>query len=591
MVLLVAVVTGCGRAPHYDGRLVAADSLMRPDLDSALVLVEAVEPATLATEGDRAYRDLLLTQARYRCYIVATSDSDINRALDYYRRHDGEREKLTRAYIYKGAVMEELGHPDSAMHYYKHAEATAAPDDYFNLGYVNLRIGELYQDFNVAESIILLRMRKAKECFTSCRDTALLITAIGTMGTCLHNTDKDSAILYLEKAISLAKAIQSDNRYFYQSKLAAIYYYQNDFIRAKELALDIIKNGKDLCDEDMFYYYAAKSFIRLGDLDSASWVESIIPHPVALQDSFNYFLLQADLAKERHNLQDYGRYRDAAESINQRLVENPANSQLMVSEIGFDSLQQEVELKNRYKGRLLFGIGAILIAVVISFFVISRWMKDKIEHFQDELNQAKKEIEDLMASSESQITALLKERDSSKAELIQMNKDLSAMSKKCQVLELKQEDIHDKASAIVRERNAALKVLYQEIRLKMKSMPCEKMHSVTLLSLINDFHGSRVVLKFEPQEAFWEPLKLSVDSEFKGIATFLEKKYPHLSSKDHHLFWLLCANVSPQIIKLCMNYTTAVTVSNNKRRLIQDKIGLNVKFEEFIRMYLNGDLE
>jgi hypothetical protein len=112
-----------------------------------------------------------------------------------------------------------------------------------------------------------------------------------------------------------------------------------------------------------------------------------------------------------------------------------------------------------------------------------------------------------------------------------------------------------------------------------------------LLSLINDFHGSRVVLKFEPQEAFWEPLKLSVDSEFKGIATFLEKKYPHLSSKDHHLFWLLCANVSPQIIKLCMNYTTAVTVSNNKRRLIQDKIGLNVKFEEFIRMYLNGDLE
>ena len=31
--------------------------------------------------------------------------------------------------------MEELGHPDSAMHYYKTAEATAAPDDYFNLAY------------------------------------------------------------------------------------------------------------------------------------------------------------------------------------------------------------------------------------------------------------------------------------------------------------------------------------------------------------------------------------------------------------------------------------------------------------------------
>lgn len=218
-------------------------------------------------------------------------------------------------------------------------------------------------------------------------------------------------------------------------------------------------------------------------------------------------------------------------------------------------------------------------------------MKKKIGHVQDELNQAKKEIEDLMASSESQITALLKETDRSNARLDRMNKDLSRITKKCQVLELKQEDIHDKASAIVRERNAALKVLYQEIRLKIKTLPVNKAHSVTLLSLINDFHDSRVVLHFNPQEPFWEPLKQSVDSEFNGIATFLEKKYPQLSARDHHLFLLLCANVSPQIIKLCMNYTTAVTVSNNKRRLIQEKIGLNVKFEEFIRMYLNGDLE
>ena len=144
--VLVAVVTGCGRAPRYDGRLVAADSLMRSNPDSALAVVEGVSRDSLATEGDRAYHDLLLTQARYRCYVTATSDSTINRALAYYRAHQGEQEKLTRAYIYKGAVMEELDHPDSAMIYYKHAEATAAPDDYFNLGYVKMRMGTLYRD-------------------------------------------------------------------------------------------------------------------------------------------------------------------------------------------------------------------------------------------------------------------------------------------------------------------------------------------------------------------------------------------------------------------------------------------------------------
>ena len=42
--------------------------------------------------------------------------------------------------------MDELGHPDSAMIYYKTAEANAAPDDYSNLGFINLRIANLYQN-------------------------------------------------------------------------------------------------------------------------------------------------------------------------------------------------------------------------------------------------------------------------------------------------------------------------------------------------------------------------------------------------------------------------------------------------------------
>ena len=145
-VLLAAVAAGCGRTARYDSRLTAADSLMRDRADSTLAIVEGLCRDSLAGEGDRAYRDLLLTQARYRCYITATSDSDINRALAYYRAHPGEREKLTRANIYKGAVMDELGHPDSAMHYYKQAEAVADTTDYFNLGYAKMRMGTLYRD-------------------------------------------------------------------------------------------------------------------------------------------------------------------------------------------------------------------------------------------------------------------------------------------------------------------------------------------------------------------------------------------------------------------------------------------------------------
>ena len=62
----VALVTGCGGARRYDARLVAADSLMWTAPDSALAIVTAID--RLTGERDLAYRDLLATQARYKCY-------------------------------------------------------------------------------------------------------------------------------------------------------------------------------------------------------------------------------------------------------------------------------------------------------------------------------------------------------------------------------------------------------------------------------------------------------------------------------------------------------------------------------------------
>ena len=49
--VLVAAVTGCGGAHRYDSRLTAADSLMQPNPDSALALIEAVCPDSLPDEG------------------------------------------------------------------------------------------------------------------------------------------------------------------------------------------------------------------------------------------------------------------------------------------------------------------------------------------------------------------------------------------------------------------------------------------------------------------------------------------------------------------------------------------------------------
>ena len=83
---LAGLLAGCGHAPHYDERLLQVDSLLQNIQDSytALNLLDSLQRGSLANDADKAYYDLLLTQALYKCYIRATSDSSINHALEYF---------------------------------------------------------------------------------------------------------------------------------------------------------------------------------------------------------------------------------------------------------------------------------------------------------------------------------------------------------------------------------------------------------------------------------------------------------------------------------------------------------------------------
>ena len=111
------------------------------------------------------------------------------------------------------------------------------------------------------------------------------------------------------------------------------------------------------------------------------------------------------------------------------------------------------------------------------------------------------------------------------------------------------------------------------------------------MSLIKDLNEKKQLMYITPRQSFWEKLKLSVEGEYPGITAFVEQNYKSLTIKDLHLFWLLSARVSPQIIKLCMNYSSAVTVSNYKRILIRELMGLDMKFDQFLQLYLDGKYE
>ena len=385
VVVLVAVVTGCGGAPQYDGRLTAADSLMRGNPDSALALIEAIPATDLAAVGDQAYRDLLLTQARYRCYVTATSDSDINRALEYYRAHSGEREKLTRAYLYKGAVMEELGHPDSAMLYYKHAEATAAHDDYFVLGQINTRIGDLYRMYYADKQICYDKYKKALECYTFIDDKKLQLNCLFNMGICSGITGNDDSRYLLDSAARMAMELNDSYIYYASQEMMARQLCMNDSTRSesKEIALHLLHHfaGSAFLTSDLLLDLAF-IYNKEGLLDSAKYYARIVEtqpdNSTIIRVRIRTLNLLAEIAQFEGDTIKCYQYLDISKSLSDSISNNEQKYRIQfIEDQGNEENAKNLEKKRNKQLGVIWTIGIILVVIML-FFTFHQYREMRI---------------------------------------------------------------------------------------------------------------------------------------------------------------------------------------------------------------------
>lgn len=158
-------------------------------------------------------------------------------------------------------------------------------------------------------------------------------------------------------------------------------------------------------------------------------------------------------------------------------------------------------------------------------------------------------------------------------------------------LQEKQQQEQASATELFKYRLDALNELFNSIKFKSEDKQQGKIRDIIpLSSVIMGLSDNYSVLKIELSDQFWEKMKRSVDGEYNGIVSFVENKYPELTLKERRLFCLLCANISPQIIRLCMNYSNVKSVTNNRSIIIKKKMGLDMTLEEFRDSYMKNRL-
>ena len=299
-------------------------------------------------------------------------------------------------------------------------------------------------------------MSRATRYFEAIGDTNYLIVAIGTQGLYDRIVGKDSALYFLEKAISLAKDSKSPRRFFYESKLAGFYFYGQDYRHAKDLALDIIADVKDDCEERTFYYYAARSYIKLNLIDSALWIKSMIPHPREAEDSLNYHLLLGELALAMNDYLGYASHSHEAHMIDERIMTSSVESTLLNTELDFDAQLRETNLKEAHQFNTILLTLAFLLLVVI-LISCGTWLIRRMNlRYKQQLDEVQKELENLVGDSEQKIQALETEWIEHRRIVDEKDQQLAEANKRIQAFQKEKENISSHISRIVKSRQAAL---------------------------------------------------------------------------------------------------------------------------------------
>ena len=544
------VVVCChGGSTRYDARLVGADSLLRCNApDSALRLLVAIDGAKLPSAGDRAYHALLLTQAQYRCYEDITSDITINVALDYYRHHAEEQEKLTRAYIYKGAVMEVLGDAGQAMFCYKQAKAAVGADDLFNQGYIRLRIANIYRDNLVADNSNIQLFKEALQYFRQIPDTTYMLMCLEEIGSCNIKINKDSAVAYLNRAINLAvEANAVAEEYKYKTKLAEILIFtedSRDTETAKQLALSLNR----LSPNAELLMIASFAYAKQNHPDSASYFIDQVSYDQLNEGGLRVFYDQclAEIARCRSDIKDYQYYFERANDLADSLVNNETQRQLREVEAKYDNEALKYEAL-RYKTNWQLSLmGALLTISVLALALL--WLSRKAAQRKRQIATSEYIIEQLQSDA-ARLSLQLAENQT-------MNEDLKTTIRH-QI---------DTFTHLVEMHNTQ----FTHSPKKFSEL-FRKAYSVS-----------------QPDVSFWSGIRAYADSTCSGIITHTLESNPPLTDAEVNFLSLCCCDLSTTVIMACMGYNDLHSVYNKKRR-VASALGLEGKLDDYIMQFKSTD--
>lgn len=188
----------------FQPELAKAEAMMYRYPDSALHILQGIQPDIPSENEQYATWALLMTQAQYKNQIEQ-SDSLINIAYSYFTKHDNAQRKALALY-YKGILRHESHHAEDALSFYLEAATEIEKTNDYQLGFlINSEVGLMYLYRKLNDYAMEYFEKAHHNAKLSDNQTYIAFSFIYIARAFSQKKQYNKAIEYYEKAIKIGQ--------------------------------------------------------------------------------------------------------------------------------------------------------------------------------------------------------------------------------------------------------------------------------------------------------------------------------------------------------------------------------------------------
>ena len=535
----------------FQPELAKAEAMMYRYPDSALHILQGIQPDIPSENEQYATWALLMTQAQYKNQIEQ-SDSLINIAYSYFTKHDNAQRKALALY-YKGILCHESHHAEDALSFYLEAATEIEKTNDYQLGFlINSEVGLMYLYRKLNDYAMEYFEKAHHNAELSDNQTYIAFSFIYIARVFSQKKQYNKAIEYYEKAIKIG---QVNN---YPTILASA---------MNETSFLFLKTGEN---KKALQY--AKDCIKIKKTDQRIFSLGDTYRYLKMYDSAYFYLNQACLSPNIHTArsayqalyyisQEEKDYKKAVEYSNKlwfyqdSIGKTDRNKALIEMQEKYDQQKiiNENNLSQIKKDRI---IRNVLIALIILSFIIAitnylyqrkivsqkqeisekeekiRYFTMKIHENETLINRNKMRIEELTIQMEGslEIKEQWKEQNKIRQEIQQQNETLKLENNKLQNhISNYAQSLKEKSKELEAMEHLSKENQYLH---KREAFLCNQLIKQT--ELFNKLKTTKYI-----DNKLWQEIKEKIDLLFDNYTKRLCHQIPSLTDGDIQICCLI----------------------------------------------------